>query len=151
MRLVGATRELPLGNTFRSRRNFELTGERSVGAGKLLGRILDQHPRPALFVAGSPVRVIVDTSARPENFCTTTPVPPAVSPEVPLGDARYQRNVRGPGWEPRRGQRSRKGRGCELPSPHGASPPQIDEARSDSGSCEERSKKPATWIKTTRP
>src|SRR6516164_2630252 len=32
-----------------------------------------------------------------------------------------------------------------------ASPPQTDEAQSDSGSCEERSKRPLTWITTTRP
>ena len=99
------------------REYFELTGERSVGTGKLLGRILDQHPRPALFVAGSPVRVIVDASARPENFCTTTPVLPAVSPEVPLGDARYRRNLRDAdsGWPG--GETVPRGPGLRLSHP----------------------------------
>src|SRR5215469_2135335 len=67
--------------------------------------------------------------------------------------SRNHRNVRGRAGTHREQTAvppGRLGRTCGLPSPSGASAPQTDEAPSDSGSCEERSKRPATWITTTR-
>src|SRR5215469_5082393 len=68
-------------------------------------------------------------------------------------DGARNRNVRGAGWDPQMGgdQRSRKVPHLRATQAARASPPQTDETRSDSGSCEERSKRPATWIRTTKP
>ena len=77
-----------------------------------------------LFVAGSPVRLVIDALARPENFRTTTLV-------LRLLVLQTHRDVQRANvtFEVRAGSRSRdtgpaRGRVCELPSPHGASPPQ---------------------------
>jgi len=103
-------------------------------------------PRPALFVAGPPARPVIDARSEAGKLLYHNP-----RTSDPLGHARRQRNV-----EVRAGTRGGdtvppEGRTCALLSPHGASPPQTDEARSDSGPCEERSKRPATRITTTRP
>src|SRR5215472_6303209 len=61
------------------------------------------------------------------------------------------RNVRRADWDSQRAVGGPQGdRTAGYPG-RTASPPQTDEARSDSGSCEERSKRPATWIATTGP
>src|SRR6516225_2804874 len=61
-------------------------------------------------------------------------------------------NVRGAGWDPPGGDGPDQSGGAgSARYPARTSPPQADEAPSDSGSCEERSKRPATWITTTRP
>ena len=60
---------------------------------------------------------------------------------------RNYHNVRGTGWDPHRTGRSRKGPAavsCPARTAHHRL--KTNEARSDSGSGEERSKRPATWI-----
>ena len=55
------------------------------------------------------------------------------------------------GWDPQRAVGGPQGNRTAGYPARTASPPQTDEAQSDSGSCEERSKRPLTWITTTRP
>ena len=88
---------------------------------------------------------------RPENFRTTTLVLRHLVLKAHRETQRASVTL-----EARAGTREREvvpqgAAPAGYPARTGAAPPQTYEAQSDSGSGEERSKRPATWITTTRP